>query len=352
MEVYLDGVIYVCGACDDKGQFFMYVKVFEVMMVQDVLFCNIKFMIEGEEEVGFVNFGIFCWENQEKFKCDIILIFDIFIIVNDVFFIIVGLCGLSYFEVEVVGFNCDLYFGVYGGGVVNLINVFCDMVSFLMDDCKYIIIFGFYDDVVELLEVECKKFNEVLFDLEKYKKDFVIGDVQGEVGYMLLECVFICLILDVNGIWGGYIGEGVKMVLFFKVNVKISMCLVLNQDLEKIMQLFKQYFECIVLVFVKVIVMFYYGGEFVVMLINMLEYKVVLMVMEMVFGKMFIFIWEGGSIFIVVLFEQVLNVKSVLMGFGFNSDVIYLFNEYYGLFNFYKGIEMIFYFFVYYVDVK
>ncbi len=351
-EAHPDGAIYARGACDDKGQFFMHVKAFEAMMAKDALPCNIKFMIEGEEEVGSANLGIFCRKNQEKLKCDTILISDTSIIANDVPSITVGLRGLSYLEVEVVGPNRDLHSGVYGGGVANPINVLCDMISSLMDDRKHITIPGFYDDVVELSEAERKKLNEAPFDLEKYKKDLAIGDVQGEAGYTPLERVSIRPTLDVNGIWGGYIGEGAKTVLPSKANAKISMRLVPNQDPDKITQLFKQHFESIAPASVKVTVTPHHGGEPAVTPTDTPEYKAASNAMEQAFGKTPIPTREGGSIPIVALFEQVLDAKSVLMGFGLNSDAIHSPNEHYGLFNFFKGIETIPYFFAHYADLK
>lgn len=351
-EAHPDGAIYARGACDDKGQFFMHVKAFEAMMAQDALPCNIKFMIEGEEEVGSANLGHFCKANQEKLKCDTILISDTSIIANDVPSITVGLRGLSYLEVEVVGPNRDLHSGVYGGGVANPVNVLCDMISALMNDKKQITVPGFYDDVVELSGAERQKLNEAPFNLEKYKKDLDIGEVQGEAGYTSLERVSIRPTLDVNGIWGGYIGEGAKTVLPSKANAKISMRLVPNQDPDKITKLFKEHFESLAPPSVKVKVTPHHGGEPAVTPTDTPEYKAASRAMELAFGKVPIPTREGGSIPIVALFEQVLNAKSVLMGFGLNSDAIHSPNEHYGLFNYYKGIETIPYFFQEYAGIK
>lgn len=347
-----DGAVFARGACDDKGQMYMHIKAFEAMMAAGTLPCNIKFMIEGEEEVGSDNLGIFCRENQEKLACDTILISDTSIIANDVPSITVGLRGLSYVEVEVVGPNRDLHSGVYGGAVANPINVLCDMVSSLMDEHKHITIPGFYDDVEELSQAYRDKLNEAPFSLDKYKKDLDIAEVQGEAGYTTLERAAIRPTLDVNGIWGGYTGKGAKTVLPSKANAKISMRLVPHQDPDKITALFKAHFERIAPPSVKVKVTPHHGGEPAVTPTDTPEYRAAAKAMEQTFGKEPLPTREGGSIPIVALFEQVLNAKSVLMGFGLNSDAIHSPNEHYGLFNFYKGIETIPYFFQYYAQDK
>ena len=351
-KAHPDGAIYARGACDDKGQAYMHVKAFEAMVASEALPCNIKFMIEGEEEVGSANLGIFCKENTEKLKCDTILISDTSIIANDVPSITVGLRGLSYLEVEVTGPNRDLHSGVYGGGVANPINVLCDMIASLMDENKHITIPGFYDNVEELSSEERSKMNEAPFSLEEYKADLEIDDVQGEAGYTTLERTSIRPTLDVNGIWGGYIGEGAKTVLPSKAFAKISMRLVPNQDPERITNLFAEHFKSIAPASVKVKVHPHHGGEPALTPTDTPEYMAASKAMETTFGKTPIPTREGGSIPIVALFEQVLNAKSVLMGFGLNSDAIHSPNEHYGLFNFYKGIETIPYFFKYYAEMK
>ncbi|MCB9291306.1 MAG: dipeptidase [Lewinellaceae bacterium] len=351
-EEHPDGAIYARGSCDDKGQFFMHIKAFEAMNAADALSCNIKFMIEGEEEVGSSNLGVFCRENAEKLSCDTILISDTSIIANDVPSITVGLRGLSYVEVEVTGPNRDLHSGVYGGAVANPINVLCDMIASLQDDNHRITIPGFYDDVVELSAQERSKMNEAPFDLEKYKKDLEIGDIQGETGFTTLERVSIRPTLDVNGIWGGYIGKGAKTVLPSKASAKISMRLVPNQDPDKITELFTKHFESIAPPSVKVRVTPHHGGQPAVTPTDTPEYKAASKAMEKAFGKTPIPAREGGSIPIVALFEEVLGAKSILMGFGLDSDAIHSPNEHYGLFNFYKGIETIPYFYEYYAEMK
>ncbi|MCO6478661.1 MAG: dipeptidase [Phaeodactylibacter sp.] len=346
------GAIYARGACDDKGQLFMHVKAFEAMNAANALSCNVKFMIEGEEEVGSTNLGIFCRENADKLACDTILISDTSIIANDVPSITVGLRGLSYVEVEVVGPNRDLHSGVYGGAVANPVNVLCDMIASLQDENHRITIPGFYDDVAELSQKERAKLNEAPFNLDKYKKDLGIGDIQGESGFTTLERVSIRPTLDVNGIWGGYIGKGAKTVLPSKASAKISMRLVPNQDPDKITELFKKHFESIAPDSVKVKVTPHHGGQPAVTPTDTPEYQAASRAMEKTFGKTPIPAREGGSIPIVALFEEVLGAKSILMGFGLDSDAIHSPNEHYGLFNFYKGIETIPYFYEYYAEMK
>ncbi|MCB9293407.1 MAG: dipeptidase [Lewinellaceae bacterium] len=351
-EEHPQGAIYARGSCDDKGQFFMHIKAFEAMNAKGALTCNLKFMIEGEEEVGSSNLGVFCRENAEKLACDTILISDTSIIANDVPSITVGLRGLSYVEVEVVGPNRDLHSGVYGGAVANPINVLCDMIASMQDENHRITIPGFYDDVAELSAEERARMNEAPFDLEKYKKDLDIADIQGETGYTTLERVSIRPTLDVNGIWGGYTGKGAKTVLPSKASAKISMRLVPNQDPDKITALFQKHFESIAPPSVKVKVTPHHGGQPAVTPTDTPEYQAAARAMEKAFGKTPIPAREGGSIPIVALFEEVLGAKSILMGFGLDSDAIHSPNEHYGLFNFYKGIETIPYFYKYYAEMK
>ncbi|MCI5084002.1 MAG: dipeptidase [Saprospiraceae bacterium] len=351
-KLHPDGAIFARGACDDKGQAYMHVKAFEAMIKSDSLPCNVKFMIEGEEEVGSDNLGIFCKENTEKLSCDVVLISDTSIIANDVPSITVGLRGLSYVEVEVVGPNRDLHSGVYGGAVANPINVLSKMIASLQDENNHITIPGFYDDVLEVSAEDRKKMNEAPHSEEQYKEDLDIAATQGEAGFTTIERASIRPTLDVNGIWGGYIGEGAKTVLPSKANAKISMRLVPNQDSHTITELFQKHFESIAPDSVKVTVKPHHGGEPVVTPTDTPEYQAAAKAMEKTFGKKPIPTREGGSIPIVALFEDVLGVKSVLMGFGLNSDAIHSPNEHYGLFNYYKGIETIPYFYQYYAELK
>jgi len=351
-EIHPDGAIFARGACDDKGQMYMHLKAFEAMNASGDIPVNLKFMIEGEEEVGSVNLGTFCKKYKDKLSCDVVLLSDTSVIANDVPSITVGLRGLSYIEVEVVGPNRDLHSGVYGGAVANPINVLSQMIASLQDENKQITIPGFYDDVQELSDAEREAMNKAPFNLENYKKSLEIDEVMGETGFTTLERTSIRPTLDVNGIWGGYTGEGAKTVLPSKANAKISMRLVPNQHPDKITKLFTEHFESIAPEGVTVKVEPHHGGFPAVTPIDTPEYKAAELAMEKSYGKLPIPQRSGGSIPIVALFEEVFGVKSVLMGFGLNSDDIHSPNEHYGLFNYYKGIETIPYFYKYYADLK
>lgn len=344
--------IYARGACDDKGQMFMHVKAFEAMMQTNSLPCNVKFMIEGEEEVGSTNLGIFVQENTEKLKADIILISDTGIIANDTPSITVGLRGLSYVEVEVTGPNRDLHSGLYGGAVANPINILCEMIAKLKDDKNHITIPGFYDDVEILSAEERAEMGKAPFNLDNYKKALDLSDIHGEEGYTTNERTSIRPTLDVNGIWGGYTGEGAKTVIASKAYAKISMRLVPYQNSDKITQLFSDYFNQIAPPSVKVKVTPHHGGEPVVTPSTSMAYKAASMAMETTFGKKPIPMRSGGSIPIVAMFKSVLGLDSVLLGFGLDSDAIHSPNESYGLFNFYKGIETIPYFYQYFTELQ
>lgn len=347
-----EGAIFARGSCDDKGQMFMHVKAFEVMMQTNSLPCNVKFMIEGEEEVGSANLGNFLTKYKEKLKGDVILISDTSIIANDVPSITTGLRGLSYIEVEVTGPNRDLHSGVYGGAVANPINTLCEMIASLRDANNHITIPGFYDDVEVLSDAERAEMAKAPFDLEDYKKHLNIEDVRGEKGYSTTERVSIRPTLDCNGIWGGYIGEGAKTVLPSKAFAKISMRLVPNQHPDKITEMFKKHFESIAPKSVKVEVRPHHGGKPYVSPIDTAEYKAAHIAMEEAFGKAPVPKREGGSIPIVALFEEILGMKSVLMGFGLDSDAIHSPNEHYGVFNYFKGIETIPNFYKHYTALK
>ncbi len=339
--VIKDEKIYARGACDDKGQMYMHVKAFEMMMRNNTLPCNVKFMIEGEEEVGSDNLPPYLRANVEKLKADVVLISDTSMIANDVPSITTGLRGLSYVEVEVVGPNIDLHSGTFGGAVANPVNVLCKLIASLHDENNHITIPGFYDDVVELSEEERAEMAKRPFDIEAYKQYLDINEVQGEKGYSTTERTSIRPTLDVNGMWGGYIGEGAKTVLPSKASAKISMRLVPNQNSEKITELFQKHFESIAPSSVKVKVTPHHGGEPAVTPIDSKGYLAAVKAMEKTFGKRPIPSREGGSIPIVALFEEVLGLKTILMGFGLNTDAIHSPNEHYGLFNYYKGIETI-----------
>lgn len=343
--VIRDGHIYARGACDDKGQMYMHVKAFELMMHTNTLPCNVKFMIEGEEEVGSTNLATYVQENTAKLKADVILISDTGIIANDIPSICVGLRGLSYVEVEVTGPNRDLHSGLYGGAVANPINVLCEMIARMKDENNHITIPGFYDDVEIISTDERAEMAKAPFSLEAYKKALELSDVHGEAGYTTNERNSIRPTLDVNGIWGGYTGEGAKTVIASKAYAKISMRLVPHQSSEKITALFKQYFESIAPASVKVKVTPHHGGEPVVTPTSSIAYQAASMAMETTFGKKPIPQRSGGSIPIVAMFKSVLGLDSVLMGFGLDSDAIHSPNEHYGVFNYLKGIETIPYFY-------
>lgn len=345
--------IYARGACDDKGQFYMHVKALETMVATGTLTCNVKMMIEGEEEVGSDHLGAFVRANKEKLKADVILISDTSIIANDVPSIEVGLRGLTYLEVEVTGANRDLHSGVYGGAVANPINVLCQMIASLKDENNHITIPGFYDKVQELSNAERSSINEAPFDLEEYKRDLAIDEIEGEKGYTTIERTGIRPTLDVNGIWGGYTGEGAKTVLPSKAYAKISMRLVPDQHNDEILELFTEHFLSIAPPSVKVVIKPHHGGLPYVTPVDSVEYKAAELAMKEAWGgQQPVPTRGGGSIPIVALFEQELGLKSILMGFGLDIDALHSPNESYGLFNFYKGIETIPLFFKHYAELK
>lgn len=340
-DIHPDGAIFARGACDDKGQMYMHIKAFETMMATQTLSCNVKFMIEGEEEAGSGNLGPFCIANKERLKADMVLISDTSMIANDCPSIDVGLRGLSYVEVEVTGPKIDLHSGVYGGAVANPINMLAKMIASLHDENNHITIPGFYDKVAELSTEERSELNKATFDLQTYQKELDIDSVWGEKGYTTLERTGIRPTLDVNGIWGGYTGEGSKTVLPSKAYAKISMRLVPNQTPDEITALFKKHFESIAPPGTRVLVKPHHGGEPVVTPTDSKEYKAAERAMERTFGKKPIPTRGGGSIPIVALFERELGLKSVLFGFGLDSDALHSPNENYGVFNYFRGIETI-----------
>jgi acetylornithine deacetylase/succinyl-diaminopimelate desuccinylase-like protein len=351
-KTHPQGAIYARGSCDDKGQAYMHIKAFEAMVKTKQLSCNVKFMIEGEEEIGSSNLGTFCSEFKDMLKCNVVLISDTSVLANDIPSITVGLRGLSYVEVEVTGPNKDLHSGVYGGAVANPVQILCDMLASLKDKNKKITIPGFYDDVLVVSAKERKAMNMAPFDKKQYMKNLDVEDTVGEKGYTVLEQTSIRPTLEINGMWGGYIGEGAKTVLPSKANAKISMRLVPNQKSDKITKLFKKHFESIAPKGVKVKVTPHHGGEAAVTPSDTPEYLAAAMAMKTTYGKEPIPVRGGGSIPIVALFEKVLKVKTVLMGFGLDSDDIHSPNEHYGLFNFYKGIETIPFFYENYAKLK
>lgn len=336
-----DEKIFARGSCDDKGQFYMHVKAFELMVATNSLPCNIKFMIEGEEEVGSNNLGIFVSQNKERLKADVVLISDTSMISLEHPSLETGLRGLSYVEVEVTGPNRDLHSGVYGGAVANPATILAKMIASMHDENNYITIPGFYNDVLDLSDKEREMLNKAPYNESEYKIDLSVDELWGEKGYTTVERTGTRPTLEVNGLWGGYIGEGAKTVLPSKAFAKISMRLVPNQQSDKITKLFKDHFESIAPKSVKVKVTPHHGGEPVVTPTDSIAYKAAQKAIHESFGKEPIPTRGGGSIPIVALFEKELGIKTVLMGFGLDSDNLHSPNEKFDIANFYKGIETI-----------
>ena len=350
--IHPEGAIFARGACDDKGQMYMHVKAMEYMTSTGNLPCNVKFMIEGEEEVGSEGLAWFVPRNIEKLANDVILISDTGMIANDIPSITTGLRGLSYVEVEVTGPNRDLHSGLYGGAVANPINILTKMIASLTDEDNHITIPGFYDNVEELSTEERAEMAKAPFSLENYKKSIDIDAVYGEKGYSTNERNAIRPTLDVNGIWGGYTGEGAKTVIASKAFAKISMRLVPNQDWRAITELFKNHFESIAPKSVKVVVKPHHGGQGYVTPTDNIAYQAASKAYETSFGKVPIPQRSGGSIPIVALFEQHLKSKTILMGFGLDSDAIHSPDEHFGIWNYLKGIETIPYFYTYFTELS
>jgi acetylornithine deacetylase/succinyl-diaminopimelate desuccinylase-like protein len=348
--VIKEGKIFARGACDDKGQMFMHVKALEVMAKTNTLPCNVKLMIEGEEEVGSSNLGMFLENNKEKLKADIVLVSDTSMISMEHPSLETGLRGLAYMEVEVTGPNRDLHSGVYGGAVANPINILCKMIASLHDENNHITIPAFYDKVDNLSDAEKAALNNAPFDLQEYKDELGVADVWGEKGYSTLERTGTRPTLDVNGIWGGYTGEGAKTVLPSKAFAKISMRLVPHQNSDEIAAIFQQHFESIAPASVKVKVTPHHGGEPVVTPTDSKAYQAAAKAIQTTFGKEPIPTRGGGSIPIIALFEKILGLKTVLMGFGLDNDNIHSPNEKYDVANYFKGIETIPYFHKYFAE--
>jgi len=347
-KLHPNGAIFCRGACDDKGQMFMHIKALELMTNKKNLRCNIKFMIEGEEEIGSENLEKFIKENKKKLKSDIILISDTGIISNEQPSITTGLRGLSYMEVSIKGPDKDLHSGLYGGAVPNPINILCEMISNLKDKNNKISIPGFYDDVLKYNKKTRDQINKEPFNLNEFKESIKISDIHGEKNYSTIERKSIRPTLDVNGIWGGYTGEGSKTVIPSEANAKISMRLVPNQNWKKISKIFENYFISIAPKSVNVKVKTHHGGFPYITPENQAGYKAAYKAYYNTFGVKPIPSRGGGSIPIVPMFEKELNIKSILMGFGLDSDDIHSPNEHFGLFNFFKGIETIEKFYEYY----
>jgi acetylornithine deacetylase/succinyl-diaminopimelate desuccinylase-like protein len=349
--VYGEKIIWARGADDDKGQGYMHIKAFEAMVKTDSLPCNVKFMIEGEEEIGSPNLPKWCEQNKELVMADVILVSDTGMIAPDIPSITTGLRGLSYWEVEITGPNRDLHSGLFGGAVANPINVLAKMIADMVDENGQITIPGFYDDVLEVSDAERTKMAEAPFDEEEYKKAIDVKELWGEKGYSTNERTGIRPSFDVCGIWGGYTGEGAKTVLPSKANAKISTRLVPHQDNVKISKMFKEYFEKVAPEYVKVDVKFLHGGQAYVCPIDLPAYAAAEKAYEKIYNRKPVPVRSGGSIPIISEFEKVLGLKSVLMGFGLDADAIHSPNENYPLEQFYNGIHTIPYFYKYYAEI-
>ncbi len=345
-----DNRIWGRGADDDKGQSFMHIKAFEAMCATDSLPCNVKFMLEGEEEIGSSSLYGFCEEYKEMLKADVILVSDTSMISMDTPSITCGLRGLTYMEVEVTGPNKDLHSGLFGGAVANPANVLARLVASLTDDNGRITIPGFYDKVRNLTDAKRKAFNEAPFSLDDYKSALDIDDVTGESGFTTIERTGIRPSLDVNGIWGGYTEKGTKTVIPARASAKISMRLVPNQDFEEIAELFEKHFRVIAPKSVKVDVRFLHGGAPYVAPTDMPAYKAAERAIEESFGKKPLPFYSGGSIPIISGFERILGIKSLLLGFGLAEDAIHSPNESYGLEQFDKGLRTIPLFYKYFAQ--
>ncbi len=348
----IDGKIFARGACDDKGQFYMHVKALEMMTKTNSMCTNIKFVIEGEEEIGSPNLATFVKANKDLLKADVILISDTAMISMDNPSIDIGVRGLSYIEIEVTGPNRDLHSGVYGGAVANPITILSKMIASCHDENNHITIPGFYDDVIESSAAERAKMAEAPFDEKEFMQDLGIANVWGEKGYSTNERTGIRPTLEVNGIWGGYTGEGAKTVLPSKAFAKISCRLVPNQSSKVITEKVLNYFRSIAPDNITVSAFEHHGGEPYITPIDSHEYQSAAKAISTVFGKEPIPVRGGGSIPICSLFEQELGLKIVFMGFGLDSDNLHSPNEKYDIVNFYKGIETIPYFHQYFAEKK
>lgn len=339
-DIHPEGAIFARGACDDKGQMFMHLKAFEILKQQGDIPCNIKFMIEGEEEIGSDNLEIFVKENKEKLKSDIILVSDTGMIDKKTPSITTGLRGLAYLEVELTGPNRDLHSGHYGGSVANPINSLAKMISSLHDENNKVTIPGFYDKVIEYSDEEREK-DKIPFSLEEFKNSLEIDEVHGEYSFNTLERRSIRPCLDVNGIWGGYTDEGSKTVIPSKAFAKISMRLVSNQNWKEISKLFTEHMKNITPAGMRIKISEHHGGEPYITSTDSKAYRAASQAYLSVFNKEPYALKDGGSIPIIAQFEKELGVKTILMGFGLDSDAIHSPNEHFGLSNFYNGIETI-----------
>ena len=334
-----DNKIYARGACDDKGQMFMHIKALEYLVASNNLNCNLKYLFEGEEEIGSVSLENFIVNNKEKLKADLVLISDTAMIDNETPSIIYGLKGLTYFDITITGPSKDLHSGINGGTVSNPINVLCGIIGKLKDEQNKITIPGFYDDILTPSENDKRYLEQVDFDVEQYKSEFGLIETSGEDGYSTLEQISFRPTLDVNGIWGGHNGQGAKTIIPSKAHAKISMRLVPGQSAEKVINSFVDYFKSLTPSSVSVEINAIASCESALTPTDSIAFKAAELAMFETFGKKPIPMRIGGSIPVVSLFEKHLNANSILMGFGLNSDDIHSPNEHFGVFNFLKGIE-------------
>ena len=349
--VIKDGKVYARGSADDKGQFYMHVKAMETMVNTNSMETNIKFLIEGEEEVGSPNLGKFVAENRDLLKADVILISDSSMISMENPSLDIGVRGLSYIEVEVTGANRDLHSGTYGGAVANPITVLCKMIASLHDENNHVTIPGFYDDVIEATKEERELLNKAPYDEQEYKDELGVKELWGEKGYSTYERTGIRPTLELNGIWGGYTGEGAKTVLPSKAYAKISARLVPNQSSDKMTEILLNYFKSIAPASVTVKAELHHGGEPYMTPIDSKGYKAASKAVETTFGKAPIPVRGGGSIPICSILEKELGIKIIFMGFGLDNDNLHSPNEKYNIENYYKGIETIPYFHKYFAEM-
>ncbi len=347
-----DGKIYARGACDDKGQMYMHVKAFETMMQNNALSCNVKFMLEGEEEIGSVNLEQFVSSHADMLSADVILISDTGMISNEIPSITVGLRGLAYMEVEMTGPNRDLHSGLYGGSVRNPLNALAKVIASLTDDQGRITIPGFYDKVYLIPEDERKAMASAPFNEQKFLGEIGLQHGHGEKGFSVMEQISTRPTLDVNGMWGGYMEPGAKTVIASKAYAKISMRLVPHQDPDEISELFKKHVESLAPQGTTIKVQAHHGAEAVMTPTDSIAYQAASRAYEKTFGRQPVPMRGGGSIPIVAMFKRVLGIDSVMMGFGLDTDAIHSPNEHFGVFNYYKGIETIPYFYQYFAEMK
>lgn len=349
--IIIDEKIYARGACDDKGQMYMHLKSLEYLSVMGACPCNLKFIFEGEEEIGSPSLKAYLEQNKEKLQADVVLVSDTAMVDNETPSIIYGLKGITYFEVELTGANKDLHSGIYGGSIENPLNILCKMIAQLQDEEKHITIPGFYDAIIPPTYDEAKSLLQIPFDEKDFLKETGAKQVGGELGFNTLERVAFRPTLDVNGIWGGHIGEGAKTIIPSKAYAKISMRLVNGQSAEKIKEDFIHYFKSLAPASMDVKITTLASCESALIPMDSIPFQAAEKALKVSFGKSPVPIRMGGSIPVISLFKEILGLNSILMGFGLDSDDIHSPNEHFGIYNFMKGIETIPLFYQYYADL-